>query len=303
MTYSFLEPGRGKDNQAWRYVLTLVTIIWAALLGGLIVILVAYAFEGSLDIETYSPISVLLVSMLPFLAVLLTLWGCLRLFHKRGLLSLVRPTGAFSWQKILLSGVLWFFLAGLSDLVLAILNPANYRWSFDAKSFFLFLLPALILVPIQTSTEELVFRGYLTQWAGRYSRRMWLPLLVPSIVFMSMHALNPEVEAYGFWLTMPMYLGIGLLMAWVTLKTGGLEMALGLHLANNLYATLIVTFPNTALPSPAFFSIQTYEPVAALIQQVIVMAVYLGFIYLIKREWMREGEIPAATEVEVQSAH
>lgn len=300
MTYSFLEPGRGKDNQAWRYALTIFTVIWASLLGGLIVVLVAFIFEGSLEIESYAPITVLLISMLPFLVVLLTLWGCLRLLHKRGVMSLVRPTGTFSWQKILLSAGLWFLLAALSDLVLAVLNPLNYQWSFDAKSFFLFLLPALILVPIQTSTEELIFRGYLIQWMGRYSRKMWLPLLAPSVVFMLMHFLNPEVEAYGFWLTMPMYFGIGLLMSWITLKTGGLEMALGLHLANNLYASLIVTFPSTALPSPALFSIQTYEPVAALVQQVTVMAVYLGIIYLVKREWMREGEAPAGPVSEIQ---
>jgi len=112
---------------------------------------------------------------------------------------------------------------------------------------------------------------------------------------MSAHALNPEVQTYGALLTLPLYLGIGLLLSWVTLKTGGLEMALGLHVANNLYASMIVTFPSTALVTPALFSIQKYDPVVGLVQQLAVILIYFGIAYLWKRPWLKEGEpAPAA---------
>lgn len=302
MSSSYLEPARGENNQAWRYILTIFAMIWFSLGVGLMVVLAAFAIEGSMDITTYSSLTMLLVAMLPFPAALLALWGGLRWLHKRGLKSLLRPVGVFSWSKLLVSAAVWFGLAAASDVVLWFINPDNYQWTFDLKSFLPYMLLALVLVPIQTSTEELIFRGYLTQWMGRYSRNLWLPLLVPSILFMMLHGLNPEVGAYGKLLTMPLYLGIGLLLSWITLKSGGLEMALGLHAANNLYASLLVTFPNSALPSPALFSVQEYDPLSALIQQLIVIAVYLGIFYLWKKPWLKAAESTLADTSRMEPA-
>lgn len=290
MSSSYLEPARGEYNQFWRYVLTIFAIIWLTLIVGLLLTLAVIVIEGSSEIASYSSLTMLLLAMLPFPAALVALWGGLRWLHKRGLKSLLRPGGSFSWKKLWVSAGVWFVLAVVSDLVLWLINPTNYKWTFDLKSFLPFFLLAIVLVPIQTSTEELIFRGYLTQWMGRYSRKLWLPWIAPSIVFMMLHGLNPEVGAYGALLTMPLYLGIGLLLSWITLKSGGLEMALGLHAVNNLYASLLVTFPNTALPSPALFRIQTYDPILALIQQGVVMAIYLGIFYLWKKPWLAVGE-------------
>lgn len=290
MSSTYLEPARGENNQIWRYIVTVVAVIWVTLTVGLFLSVVAIAVEGTMDLTKFQPMTQLLLALLPYPATLAALWGGLWLLHKRGIKTLLRPVGAFSWGKVWLSALLWFGLAGASDLVVWAMNPGNYQWTFDARSFFAFLPVILLLLPIQTSTEELVFRGYLTQWMGRYSRKIWLPWILPSLVFMSMHGLNPEVQTYGALLTLPLYLAIGLLLSWVTLKSGGLEMALGLHFANNLYASLIVTFPNTALPTPALFSIQKYDPLTGLLQQLILIGVYLGILYLWKRLWLREGE-------------
>lgn len=298
MRIPYLEPARGEHNQFWRYALTIIAILWFTFGAGLILAVIAIAVEGSADLATYSNFTMLLLTMLPFPVALLVLWGGLRLLHRRGLMSLLHPGGSFSWTKFWTSAAIWFLLASVSDLVIWLTNPANYSFSFNPAAFFPFMLLAAILVPIQTSTEELIVRGYLTQWVGRYSRKIWLPLILPSLAFMIMHGLNPEVTAYGAALTLPLYLGTGLLLAWVTLKSGGLELALGLHAANNVYATLAVTFPNTALPSPALFSVQVYDPVLALVQQVVVMALYLGIIYFWRRGWLTpiQNEDLAAAE-------
>ena len=111
---------------------------------------------------------------------------------------------------------------------------------------------------IQTSTEEFIFRAYLPQGITRFTPRFWLPWIIPAVVFGLLHSLNPEVDTYGFILTIPFYIGFGLLLGWITLRSRSLELALGLHLANNLYASLIVTFPGSALPSCPF-TIQSYD--------------------------------------------
>jgi len=286
MPIPYLKPARGEYNQFWRYAVTLFAILWFSLGAGVIVTLVVMAATGSTDITTYSDLTMLWLTMLPFPAALLALWGGLRLLHKRGMMSLLRPGGGFSWKKLLLSGGVWFLLAVVSDGVMMLLNPSNYTWSFNPKTFFVYLLPALILIPIQTSTEELITRGYLSQWMGRFSQKIWLPLILPAFIFMLLHGLNPEVSAYGSLLTLPVYLGIGLLLGWVTLKSGGLEMALGLHVANNYYASLIVTFQSSALTSPALFSIKTYNPLLALVSQFVLIGIYLVIFYVFKPGWL-----------------
>lgn len=287
MSIPYLEPARAENNQFWRYLVTIFAIIWFALGAGVVVTLIVMVLTGSTDINTYSDLTLLWLTMLPFPGALLGLWAGLRLLHRRGLKSLLRPGGGFSWGKVILSGAVWFLLAAASDGIMALINPANYVWTFDPKAFLPYLLPAVFLIPIQTSTEELVTRGYLSQWMGRFTQKIWLPLIFPSLIFMLLHGLNPEVSAYGMLLTLPVYLSIGLLLGWVTLKSGGLEMALGLHAANNYYAGLIVTFQGSALRTPALFSIKVYDPVLALISQLVAIGLYLVIFYLIKPGWLR----------------
>jgi uncharacterized protein len=44
-------------------------------------------------------------------------------------------------------------------------------------------------------------------------------------------------------------------LAWLTVKDRTLELALGVHAAHNAATLLLVTSPESALPSPAIFSI------------------------------------------------
>jgi membrane protease YdiL (CAAX protease family) len=132
------------------------------------------------------------------------------------------------------------------------------------------------------TAEELVFRGYLAQAFGR----VWGPSAawwIPGALFGLLHGFNPEVGAYGLALMLPVYIGMGLILGWVTLRTGGLEAALGMHLANNLYGTLFVTAPVSALPAPALFRIQTYDAAVSLIAFLGSALLYVTFMTFILR--------------------
>jgi len=286
MANRFLEQARQGRNEFWRYLLTIIAVILVSLSVQLYTVVFGMAIEGTADINEFSPLVLFIVTMAPFPFALLTLVGGLLVLHKRPIYSILNPSGKIAWSRIFLSGFLWFCLSALSDLVLALIDPANYSWTFDLKEFLPYFLLGLVLIPIQTSTEEFIFRGYLTQWMGRYSRSLWLPLIVPSVVFMLLHSFNPEVGAYGMLLTMPLYLGIGLLLGWLTLRSESLELALGLHAANNLYAGLMVTFPNSALSTPAMVTLSSYQPEIGLIVFVAVTVLYVGVLFLIKRDWL-----------------
>jgi hypothetical protein len=106
-------------------------------------------------------------------------------------------------------------------------------------------LIAIIFIPLQTSLEEVVFRGYLMQGFGNLFRNRWAPLLLTSIIFGSLHLANPEVGKLGYGV-MIFYIGTGLFLGIVTLMDDGLELAIGWHAANNLVAALLVTADWTA---------------------------------------------------------
>jgi hypothetical protein len=96
------------------------------------------------------------------------------------------------------------------------------------------------MIPIQTSVEELVFRGYLMQGFANLLYNKWFPLVMTSIIFGVMHIANPEVQKLGY-ITMVYYIGTGLFLGIITLMDDGMELSLGFHAANNLVGALLVT--------------------------------------------------------------
>ena len=52
------------------------------------------------------------------------------------------------------------------------------------------------------------------------------------------------------------YFAIGLFLAIITVKDNTLELALGIHAANNLFTVLVANPANSAIPSPSIFTYQ-----------------------------------------------
>ncbi len=284
MNNAYLEAARQGNNQIWRYLLVVLAVVFVTLAVQVVAVIPFILIEQTTDINQFSPLSWLLLALIPFPFAATTVLAGVRWLHGRPVKTLFRPEGQFDWGKLFLSAALWFGLTALSDVVLSILQPGNYRWTFDPLQSLPYFVIALLLIPLQTSTEEIFFRGYLTQWMGGFGKNIALPLIVPSLFFALLHVANPEVGEYGFWLTMPFYLGIGLLLGWITLRSQGLELALGLHAANNLYAAIFVTFPSSAIPSPAFFTIQKYDPVVGLAVFAVLAAVYLLLLRVLRSD-------------------
>ena len=103
-------------------------------------------------------------------------------------------------------------------------------------------LPALLL---QTAAEEIAFRGYLMQGlAARFRSPLDLVARSRRSLFGVLHW-NPAEFGGNAWLVALSTAVIGLVLADVTVRTGNLSAAIGLHFANNVASLLVV-----ALPSP-----------------------------------------------------
>jgi uncharacterized protein len=291
---AFIEAARGGRNEFWRYLVTVLLSGALVLSSGLCIGLGLVLATGNPDLFALPETVFLGFNLLPFGFILIGVWMGMALLHKRRFFSLINPLeGRFNWRRFWLSAGLWLALAAASDGILSLLQPGNYVFAFDPARFLPFLLVALLLFPVQIAAEEVLFRGYLTQGFGRMGG-FWLAWLAPSILFALLHGANPEVGEFGVWTTLPAYLIIGLLLGWVTLRSESLELALGLHLANNLYSALVITFPGSALPAPALFTIQRVEPVTILVSAAAGALIYLALLGLLGRGFFRKGLLGTA---------
>jgi membrane protease YdiL (CAAX protease family) len=93
-------------------------------------------------------------------------------------------------------------------------------------------LASLLLIPAALA-EELVFRGWLLRQFAALTRRPSLLLLATGVVFSAIHF---DFSPDGFITRVAM--GAGL--AYMTLRLGGVELAAGVHAANNIMIVLFV---------------------------------------------------------------
>jgi uncharacterized protein len=143
-----------------------------------------------------------------------------------------------------------------------------------------FALLALVLTPLQATAEELFFRGYLVQGASLISPNFLFLAVASGALFLLPHLANPglilPVAVYHF--------GFGAFLAWVSLRDGTLELAIGAHAANNLFGMVVLGFEGSSLKTPSLFYTDRLVPAYSLAQLLATAVVfYLAVFVLLKR--------------------
>lgn len=141
------------------------------------------------------------------------------------------------------------------------------------------------MIPIQTSVEELIFRGYLMQGFGLLAKNRWFPLLMTSLIFGLLHLGNPEVAKMGY-ITMVYYISTGLFLGILVLMDDGLELSLGFHAANNLFTALLVTSDWTAFQTYSILKeVSKPEVGLEIVFPVFIVFPILLFVFAKKYNW------------------
>jgi len=189
----------------------------------------------------------LFLMLLPFVGMLLAVFFSTKIIHKNTILELTTSRKKIDWSRVFFAFGLWGFIsATMIFLDYNFFSPDNYEWNFKPVPFLILFMIVILFLPIQTSAEEYLFRGYLMQGIGIISGNRWLPLVLTSLAFGLMHYANPEIAKFGN-IVYVFYIGSGLFAGIMTLMDEGLELALGWHAANNMVAGLLVTADWTAL--------------------------------------------------------
>ncbi|MCG2611476.1 CPBP family intramembrane metalloprotease [Flavobacterium sp. SM15] len=226
---------------------------------------------------------VILVGPLSLMCLGLLFW--VKFIHNQSITSLTTSRKEIDWGRILFSFSLWGTITAIMTLAVYFAEPEDFVVNFDTSKFFVFLILAIILVPLQTSFEEYFFRGYLMQFLGVLSNTRLIPFVVSSVLFGLMHIANPEVGKLGH-VILIYYIGTGFFLGILTLMDEGLELALGFHAANNLVTALLVTADWTAFQTPSVLK-DISEPSAGLdvIIPVFVIFPILLFVFAKKYNW------------------
>jgi membrane protease YdiL (CAAX protease family) len=169
-----------------------------------------------------------------------------RLFHKRGWAAIFGPRLLAGFLPAMLITFAIGFAAALVAFGGGTITPVPNT---PPTLWLTFLLPALVMLLIQTGAEEVLFRGYLQgQLAARFrSPIVWM--VIPSLLFGALHVDPVSVLESGSFapndhLIFAATALVGLITADLTRVTGGLGAAWGLHFANNVQALLVVSLPD-----------------------------------------------------------
>jgi len=258
-TERYLNLVREGRNDWWRYVLGVLIIAFFWLeLGYLPYLILAGAGMETDPLLDFVAINFSIFMMLAGLAL------AVKLVHRRPLLSLITPEVRVAWRRAGQAAAVWCVIAAATTVVEHLLFADRYYLSFNPDRFLAYLALVLVLTPIQTTAEELVFRGYAMQGFGLLTRRPALIAVLSSLAFTAPHLLNPEAHEHGLAIMAANYFVIGMLLATITLRDGRLELAIGVHAVNNMFLALVANYEGSALMTEAIFTARELDPLYSL---------------------------------------
>jgi hypothetical protein len=160
----------------------------------------------------------------------------------------------------------------------------------DLATFLALLAVILLTTPLQAAAEEVGFRGYLSQavasWFSRPAAGTVVAAVVSAVLFALAHG-TQDTWLFGD------RLAFGLVASWLVWRTGGLEAAIALHLANNV-VSLVYTAAIGSLE--ASLTASTLEWQFAVLD-IVMMLTYAAVVDRLVRRWQVQLSRPPAAGV------
>lgn len=295
----FLERAIDGQNQWWKYVIAIVAALVAANTIGAIPLFIVIIYgiiknNGEVDLNPsnmmdFSGIGIssnitLAAMLFSFVVGLVTLILFFKPFHKRTLSEVINGTKKIRWSRMVVGGLVWLLISVVGLVIDLLTNPEDFTFLFNASSFIPLVFISILLIPLQCAFEELTFRGYLAQGIGAWTRNRWMVILIPSILFGILHLANPEVTEYGIAIMLPQYIIIGVVFGLISVLDDGIELAIGVHAINNIFASLAITHSSSVLQTNALFTAKVIDPYMGLLALMISSILFIAIVAL-KYRW------------------
>lgn len=265
---------KGK-NSFWRYLVMIIAVFVVSNTIGALPLIVSLFIKSFSNPDVFSHLAanpndygftgyslntILIFMLFPFIAGLIAVILLVRPLHSRPVISVINGTSRIRWNRFFISFLVWIILSAIYFLVYLKADPKNFTINNTGPSLPVLVVISLLLIPFQAGFEEMLFRGYLMQGFTALINYRWFPLIMTSVLFGLMHALNPEVKEYGFLTMMPQYIVFGLIFGIITILDDGIEASMGAHSANNAFLCVMVTNRSSALQTAALYEQQKIYP-------------------------------------------
>ncbi|MEV4471612.1 lysostaphin resistance A-like protein [Nonomuraea salmonea] len=221
----------------------------------------------------------LAMTLLGLALVLPLVFGTAALVQRRPPGTLSSVAGRLRWTWLLRCAALGLLAMVLGQLAqYAVLSSAGldtelFGWA-GWDVFLPLLVVIVLLVPFQAAAEEYMFRGWFIQAVGAHVRNPVWSILIGAVLFASVHGYS--------WAGLVDVFAFGAIMGWLSVRTGGLEAAIALHVLNN-----VIAFSMSAAAGQlqdALDQAKTPVPWQALAGTVVQLGVYaFGVMYLAKK--------------------
>ncbi len=195
----FLERALSGPHEWWKYILLpIIAFAIANTIGAIplgIAVVIGMARGGEMNPDNMADLSglgidgntSLFLMMFPFVVGLIGFILVLKPLHKQNIKEVINGTQSIRWSRFFYSAAVWTIISGVILLVDYYLNSSHYELNLNWSSFIPLIVIALLIIPFQTTFEEVIFRGYLGQAVARWTRNRWLVAILPAIAFGLLH--------------------------------------------------------------------------------------------------------------------
>lgn len=233
-----------------------------------------------------------ILALLSFLPIFIVIPLVYKMLHELPLKALFTSAGRYRWGYMWRTILIIFLFYGFASLVEYVFFPQEFeglKIQNDMKVYTKLLLVTLLLVPFQAAAEEFLCRGYLNQALIKYLRSPWAVFILTSAGFAALHAWNSEAQGQMGPYLASIFL-YGMTMCVLLYFEGGIESAIGAHIANNIFVFGFLGYETTDFPNTALLTLK--EPVIAwhdVAIDLVLMTILVMLILWTNRKWGRES--------------
>jgi membrane protease YdiL (CAAX protease family) len=237
-------------NEWWRYILAIglafaLSLVLMAVIG--VVLHIADLDTHDLVLRLQDPgrpVGFFVFVGIVFLFVLFAFVISIRVVHRKSFADVV---GAWAWRSFGAGFAIWAVASIAMVLIDVALAPSGFQVTVNRETPLL-AMAALGGLAIQTFAEEFVFRGYLTQGLLTATKRTIPTAVISGLLFGAVHIPNGAPQAVSATLS-------GVVLALIAIRTGGIAVTCGQHLANNFFAAVVfVSSDDVFRSSPGIFT-------------------------------------------------
>lgn len=249
---AYVDLARNGKNAPWRIVLGIVLILLVGIVasvvcfgGGLVILALRDGYPLT-HLDTQD-IRILMEDRIGLFATLLTnaslwvgVWLAMMILHRRSIRDLLGAERKLYWRDFVRAAAVTFIVGLVAGPVGAAIDPTAARTDVSLLEWVAWAPLVLVLCFLQTSAEEVVFRGYLHQTlAARFARPLiWLAL--PTVLFTLIHWEGDALATMNAALLL-IILAMSLSMTALLIASGNLGAAMGMHFGNNISVVLLVS--------------------------------------------------------------